>query len=106
MNAEAPPFLPGTIHVGEPPVIEARCSAPSLFYRALLFPVKFLWGMVFCQSLLGSILVVGWTYRLAQRRVLKYWWKRSGRQRGETFAEFLATGEETKVHRHWPNWFF
>lgn len=74
--------------------------------RALLFPVKLFWGMIFCQGLLGSIFVVGWSYRLAQRFALKYWWSHSSRaQPNTTFADFLAGSERTRDHRHWPNWF-
>ena len=63
--------------------------------------------MLFCQSFLGSIIVVGWTYRLAQRASLKYWWKQSRRQEhGQTFQDFLGTNDRNKTHLHWPNWFF
>ena len=74
--------------------------------RVFFFPVKFFWGMIFCQGLVGSILVVGWTYRLAQRSVLKSWWSRSSRrEQGGTFASFLAENPNMNVHQHWPNWF-
>jgi hypothetical protein len=90
-----------------PPLVKERAYSPSWLYRALVFLLKFAWGMLFCQSIVGSILVIGWSYRLAQRSVLKYWWSRSGRrQQGETLAEFLASDEQTKPHCHWPNWFF
>jgi len=72
----------------------------------LFAPVKFFWGMLFCQSVLGALAVLGWTYRLMQRSVLKLWWKlseSSARTRG--FAEFLADDPRTREHAHWPNWF-
>ena len=107
MNTEAPPVIPEAVNVCEAPLDRKPAKAPSLLYRALAGSLKFLWGMIFCQSLVGSILVVGWTYRLAQRQALKQWWKRSRRPRQrESFADFLAADERTRVHRHWPNWFF
>ncbi|HKI72584.1 MAG TPA: hypothetical protein VKA81_09430, partial [Verrucomicrobiae bacterium] len=60
--------------------------------------------MLFCQSVLGALAVLGWTYRLTQRSVLKLWWKlseSSARTRG--FAEFLADDPRTREHAHWPN---
>ena len=89
-----------------PPIIAVQSRAPALLYRAFVFPLKFVWGMLFCQSLLGSILVVGWTYRLAQRVALKFWWsRRAYSERGITLDQFLSASERTKPHQHWPNWF-
>src|SRR3989442_15379776 len=106
MSSQAQAILAG-VSSRTPPIIAARPRFPSLLQRVLVFPVKLFWGMAFCQGLVGSILMVGWTYRLAQRSVLKYWWSRSGRpQQRETFAEFLEQDERTKIPRHWPNWFF
>jgi len=84
----------------------APSRAPSQLWRTLVFPVKLLWGMAFCQSVLGSIFVVGWSYRLAQRSVLKYWWSRRPLSQARlAFDDFLAGSEQTRVHRRWPNWF-
>src|SRR5262249_46334178 len=81
-------------------------GAVELFYRGVVFPVKFLLGMIFCQGILGSILIVGWTYRLAQRSALKFWWsRRSCPEKDTIFEKFLNLSERTKQHRHWPNWF-
>jgi hypothetical protein len=96
--------------IGSGPVAQVtipatRRSASSRVFRILLAPVKLFWGMAFCQGLAGSILVVGWTYRLAQRSALKFWWARSGEGRG-TFQDFLAGDPETTVHQGWPNWFW
>ena len=38
------------------------------FTRILRIPLKVLWGMLFMQSFLGSILILGWTNRLIQGR--------------------------------------
>jgi hypothetical protein len=62
--------------------------------------------MLFCQFLLGSLLVAGWTSRLAQRAMLKRWWKLSRHGASKAgFGEFLAAHELTASHLHWPNWF-
>jgi hypothetical protein len=106
MDSQAPPILGDALVLEAPPVIKAKSRWPSFLYRALCVPVKFLWGMVFCQGILGSILVVGWTYRLAQRSVWKYWWGRAQPdQRKETFVEFLDADDRTKAQVSWPNWF-
>jgi len=89
-----------------PSAVQAQLQAPALLHRVLVFPLKFFWGMLFCQSLAGSIFVVGWTYRLAQRSALKFWFSRRGRpQASLAFAEFAAAQEVTSEHVHWPNWF-
>lgn len=106
MDSQAPPLIGDALAFEAPPVIRTKSRWPSFFYRALFVPVKFVWGMVFCQGFLGSIFVVGWTYRLAQRAVWKNWWRRAEpAQRKETFVEFLQTDDRTKAHVSWPNWF-
>ena len=74
-------------------------------WKLVVFFWKYLIGMTLCQSVLGSVLVVGWTYRLMQRSVLKQWWKRSpvGTRR-MSFEEFLECSQATREHGHWPNW--
>jgi hypothetical protein len=87
------------------PVLES-VQAPSRLHRLLVFPLKFFWGMVFCQGITGSILIVGWTYRLAQRAALKFWFSRSNQpQTRAGLLEFLSADQSTSVHAHWPNWF-
>src|SRR5438270_136246 len=104
MNVESNIMGTAALVAEAPPIIETHSRRPALLYRALVFPMKFFWGMLFCQGLLGSILVVGWTYRLAQRAVLKYWWSLSSRKDG-SFADFVAANSRTGGHTHWPNWF-
>ena len=64
--------------------VQAAITAPQAasfltrVWKATVFFWKFLMGMVCCQSLLFSLLLVGWTYRFMQRAALKSWWKRSG----------------------------
>jgi hypothetical protein len=107
MAAVAEPTPVDVIAGAGRPVLVAPSRAPGLAAKLMAFPVKFLWGMAFCQGLLGSLLVAGWACRLAQRSALKYWWSRSGRTLEEaSFLDFLAANERTRPHRHWPNWFF
>src|SRR6266567_3852063 len=90
----------------EPPVIPQTISAPSRLRRLLFAPVKFIFGMVLCQSVLGALAVIGWTYRLMQRSVLKQWWKLSvSSAKAGSFAAFVADDTRTGEHVHWPNWF-
>jgi hypothetical protein len=98
----------GTYHAAVEPV--SALTNPVLqrvspLRRALVFPLKLFWGMFFCQSLAGSVFVVGWTYRLTQRCVFKFWFMHSGSQGRLKFADFFAGQELTRPHLHWPNWF-
>ena len=62
--------------------------------------------MLFMQSFLGSILILGWTNRLIQRRTLRYWWKNRPLQReGESFEDFIREHADLRIFRGWPNWF-
>ena len=61
--------------------------------------------MLACGSCLGSVFVVGWSYRLAQRRALKRWWQLArGIAPGTSFEEFMSGDESTSAHARWPNW--
>ena len=61
--------------------------------------------MALTQSLVGSVLIVGWTYRLMQRFTLQYWWKRSRlRDEGQSFEQLMATSHLTAGQVAWPNW--
>jgi hypothetical protein len=106
MNTAATPPIQGEYGVTAPPVIQSVASRRSVLRRALFAPLKFLVGMVFTQSFLGSLMIVGWTYRFAQRCILKCWWVRSAHAaNGGRFEEFLAAQPQTREHLHWPNWF-
>ena len=90
----------------EPPVIPQNISVPSRLRRILFAPVKFFSGIILCQSVLGALAVIGWTYRLMQRSVLKQWWKLSvSSAKAGSFAAFVASDTRTGEHVHWPNWF-
>ena len=61
-------------------------------------------GSLFCFSLIGSIIVTGWTYRWLQGLVLRGWWKRSRFGQQGSFEEFCASlGHNAPVSR--PRWF-
>ena len=111
MNTDypTPPMIPGVANAAgssaanQVPV--ATQPGPPSRRRALFAPLKFLVGMVMCNSILLSIAVVGWASRFMQRTVLKQWWLQSDlRRQGISFAEFLATDTATRQHLHWPNW--
>lgn len=71
---------------------------------ALLF--RFFIGVLFCQTLLGSLAAVGWTYRWMQRSALRFWWRKSGLEaQGGAFASFAAGDALTVSHVDRPNWF-
>jgi len=100
-QADAASLAPAASSAGQ-----THLDSPTLLRRVVLFPIKFFWGMVFCQSLAGSIFVVGWTYRLAQRSAFKLWFSRRLPSRDCLgFAEFMSAQESTREHVHWPNWF-
>lgn len=111
MNADypTPPMIPTIATAGDSSAVcqtpAATQPEPSSRRRALFTPVKFLLGMVMCNSILPSIAVVGWASRFMQRTTLKQWWLQSDlRRQGISFAEFLATDTATRTHLHWPNW--
>jgi hypothetical protein len=95
----APPALPQPVS----PPAQPPNAAPPLALRILFAPIKFLLGMVFCQSVPGSLLVIGWTYRLVQRAALRRWWEATG-QPDVGWLAFVAGDARTAEHAHWPNW--
>jgi len=105
MDSPASPF-PNQPAASAPESATAQSRPTTQLRRALVFPVKFLWGMIFCQGLLGSILVVGWSYRLAQRTALRFWFSRSSHpQNRKAFTAFLVEQGFSRHHADWPNWF-
>ena len=71
--------------------------------RIAAFLWKTLLGAIFCQSLVLSVLVVGWTYRTMQRAAVKRW-----------LAECIPNAALTDAARDvpalshlrtWPHWF-
>ena len=72
--------------------------------RSLIAIWKFLVGVAFTQTFLGSIFIIGWTYRLVQRVILKSWWKQSDLAVNTSFPEFASADPAHRHHQHWPNW--
>ena len=75
----------------------------SKVWKAVAAFWKLLVGVVFCQTPVTAVLVVGWTYRLMQRTAMKSWWK-SAKIEGH-FPAFAEADEVTSGHRTYPNWF-
>lgn len=58
--------------------------------RILKAIVAYCWGVILCQAAPGALLVVGWTYRVAQRSVLARWRRLAG---------------AAATDNRWPRWF-
>ncbi len=87
-------------------IASARPGATARLRRRALFAWRFVIGVVLCQTLLGSVVAVGWTYRWMQRSALRHWWRRVGlEQRGAQFAAFAASDPMTATHVDAPAWF-
>ena len=98
----APPLLSAEPDCQTPPAVTPPVSRAR---RLIFLPVKFFLGMIFCQSMLGALLVLGWTLRAMQRTTFRQWWKRGAPARNAgRFEDFMAASPNTVGHRHWPNW--
>lgn len=65
---------------------------------------RLLIGGLLCFTLIGSILVTGWTYRWMQGLVLRGWYSRSRFREHGSFEDFCASlGHDAPVAR--PRWF-
>ena len=101
VHVETDPFIANSSEPSPP----ATAKIQSSLWVSIVFLWKYFLGAVLCQSPLLCVLVIGWTYRAAQRAVLKRWWKQSDPARaGGTFDQYLRNNEELLNHRHWPNW--
>lgn len=92
----------GVVSSSEP---ETQSGLPCCQWRRRAwFPIKLLIGMALSQVLVGSVILLGWTYRFMQRTVLKRWWQLSpSLNRGSSFMEFAVGGTHAKQHLAWPN---
>jgi len=59
-------------------------SRPGVLRRSLAGAWTIFVAMVLCQSVATSVVVVGWTYRLMQRRAIDYWSRLGGQTRYRT----------------------
>ena len=104
MNAtlEAPPIIKaGAVRT----FTENARAGVRRVVRLLIFVWKYSVGMLLCQSLIGAVVVVGWTYRLMQRMAWRRWWERSDlRRNGGHFQPFVESDETTAGQVRWPNW--
>lgn len=74
-------------------------------WTCIVFFWKWWLGAICALNLFASVLVVGWTYRLMQRTVLRYWWKCSDRSLGgEPPEDDFANRTLGQEWAHWPNW--
>lgn len=88
----APPPLAGPASAMDRAGPSVGAPGGSRLRSWMTAPVKFALGVLLCQSLLLSLLVVGWTQRFVQRAVYKRWRKASPlRER----AAFVALPGET-----------
>lgn len=83
----------------------ARRKLGSMMVGWLAAVWRFLVGVMLCQHLVTSLLVVGWTNRIMQRRVLREWWRTSPRRsKGVSFEEFLSESFSRRTAAVFPRW--
>jgi hypothetical protein len=88
------------------PVSGTRRYSFARTRAAAMLVFRFFIGVVFCQTFVGSLVAVGWTYRWMQRRALQHWWRKSGFETGgASFRSFAAGDAATVTHVHPPKWF-
>jgi hypothetical protein len=101
-----PPPLPAN------PIEELRKSSGTVrgsrVSRILFGAISAAWKLGFAtllsQSLVLSVLVVGWTARAMQRAVYRQWWKTSeARRSGMLFSEIVEANDESRQNGDWPN---
>ena len=105
MNSEA--SLPPVLQIAESSSVAPRARRlRTTAWKTVVLICKYFVGALFCQSMLGAVAVIGWTYRLSQRVALRYWWSRSEcKQAATRFPDHLARHDAAHEHLHWPNWF-
>ena len=102
MNANVPPIIPEATGLAKSPVHPQKRLGPSRLNEILFAPIKLFVGMALCQSILGSLAVLGWTYRFMQRAVLKRWWRVADqRQAAQRFADFVTEDSSARPHWSW-----
>src|SRR5205085_11927903 len=109
----APPMETDSPALPQPPVCPIpESGAPQsrlkkFAYSTYVFFLgiwKFVVGVAFTQSFILSFLVVGWTYRPAQRAVQTQWWKMSTINKDACFCEFAQLSSFHRGLGGWPNW--
>lgn len=106
---QAPATARGVLEAPNSPSPNRETSQPTAprkrsLLRIPVFLVRYGLGALFCQSLLGSILILGWTMRIARRTILKAWWRRSASPHKEAdFDAFLLRDGTTAGQAGFPN---
>ncbi|MDA1192416.1 MAG: hypothetical protein O3A46_12135 [Candidatus Poribacteria bacterium] len=85
-------------------------TQPRRLVVAAKLSIAFVWKLLvaafMCQNPIFAVFAVGWVYRLAQRGVVKQWWKRSGgKERDGSFRAYMESHESTLDAATFPNWF-
>ena len=98
---------PARINAGAKPSPPTR-RRQGCMARLLAGP-KMAWtllvGVAFCQHPALALLVVGWTYRLMQRCVVRQWWKASERRADMTVEDLFLAVPGMRQDGNAPNWF-
>lgn len=74
-------------------------------WRVAVAGWKWLVGGALCNMPPGALIVLGWTYRLMGRAVVKSWWRTSPlAAEGDRFDDFVQERPQYAALRRWPNW--
>ena len=67
---------------------------------------RLLFGLLLCLAPVTAVLVVGWSYRLQQRMVLRQWYLRraAAADSPARFSAFVREDERLAGFADWPNW--
>ncbi|HEU5118565.1 MAG TPA: hypothetical protein VFT74_18345, partial [Isosphaeraceae bacterium] len=94
------------------PLVEVEPEAPSVSVREGLrlsqvpmIGLRLLIGVFLCTGLPAAVLVVGWTFRLMRRRIVRGWWRQSDARAGLRFEEFVRTVPVDVSSAPLPRWF-
>src|SRR5262245_22487213 len=90
-------------HEPDPIIVRPKRSIIARIARFVVGCWKYIVGVGFTQSLFTSLLVAGWTLRVAQRGIVRSWWKRSGTP-GADFEDFARRSGVISGLGSWPNW--
>lgn len=94
------------------PLVEVEDELPSLAVRDGLrlaqlpmIGLRLLLGVVLCSAIVPAVLVVGWTFRLMRRRIIRGWWLRSDLRAGVPFDDFARSLPIDVPTTPLPRWF-
>ncbi len=94
------------------PLVEVEPEAPSVSVRdglrlsqVPMIGLRLLIGVLLCTAIPSAVLVVGWTFRLMRRRIVRGWWRQSDARAGVPFDEFVRTLPVEVSSAPLPRWF-